>query len=94
MPHSMTHVSRSFRIWVDTMGTMYFISNGHIDEDMKTLTLFGEATELTEGGAVSYRQIYNLAEPNAVVYQVFTRSHLLKKEFKAYEIFYTKVVEK
>ena len=79
-----------FMVWVDTMGTGQFTSEGTSDNAGKTFTLKGEAKELSEDGKITYTQTYRVESNDKILYEMHVKNDGNGKEYKAMEIVYTR----
>ena len=79
-----------FFLWVDNMSTGQQSSLGKGSADGNSFVLKSEATELCEGGKVTFTKTYKVDGPDKILYELFVKNDGNKKEFKAMEIVYNR----
>lgn len=75
-------------VWMDSMGTGFFMMEGTASLDGKTITLKGSHPE-PGGGHMSHRAIWKLIDDNTQQFDMYG-SHHGQKEMKMMEILYTR----
>jgi hypothetical protein len=76
-------------LWIDTMGTGFFIAEGQVDNNSKIMTELAEMDDVITGKKIKYRTTYFFDTPDSYT-QTMYQTNPGEKEFKSMEVKYTR----
>jgi uncharacterized protein DUF1579 len=83
------NMTKKYRtVWMDSMGTGFFIMEGTASADGKTITLHGSHPE-PNGGKMTHRAVWKIVDNNSQTFDMYG-AHKGDKETKMMEIVYTR----
>jgi hypothetical protein len=76
-------------LWIDTMGTGFFLGEGQMDSNTKIMTEYAEMDDIITGKKIKYRTTYFFDTPDSYTMTMY-QTNPGEKEFKNLEIKYTR----